>query len=330
MNRIFEVVENNGYLNPRNKYFLKELLVVLKEYLQANSIKFCDNDKEGLIELHIHTTLSDGEKTPNDIVEIAIQKGAQAISFTDHDTISAYDDLVYDKNKIQIIPGIELSAYSKVGRMHVLGYGIDIYNQAFRDKLDELHQNSIDNLLMFVEILAKDYSIYFKEEDIQNLVQLSRNIGRPDLAKLMVHEGIVQNVQDAFDRYLIDANIKIGGSLKKPTFQECFEIIKDAGGIPILAHPHSLLLDNYSLFEKIREMKKYGLQGIEAYHSNTSKELSEKLVSLAINENLYITGGSDYHGPIAKPNIQLFTGKNNNIKIKRLNLVDDLKNRRYN
>lgn len=182
-------------------------------------------------------------------------------------------------------------------------------------------------LIISINFLARDYSIHFKDEDIQDLIQLSRNIGRPDLAKLMVRYGLVKNIQEAFDRYLIEANIKIGSCLKKPTYQECLELIKDAGGIPVLAHPHSLLLDNYSLFEKIREMKKYGLQGIEVYHSNTSKELSEKLVALAINETFYITGGSDYHGPISKPDIKLFTGKNKNIKVKILNLVNDLKGR---
>ena len=106
---------------------------------------------------------------------------------------------------------------------------------------------------------------------------------------------------------------------------ECFEIIRNADGIPVLAHPHSMLMDDKTLFEQIFEMKKAGLQGIEAYHSNVPKRLSEKLVTLAMEEKLYLTGGSDYHGIIAKPDIELFSGMNNNIKIKKLRLIDDLK-----
>lgn len=324
LDRVLELVENQEYSSKRNTYFFKELLEVLKEYAKIKNEKLDTDDKNGMIDLHIHTTASDGEKTSNEILKMAIQMGAQAIAITDHDTILGLDNLCYDKNIIQVIPGIEMSAYSEIGRLHILGYGFDRNNLSFREKLEQLHINSIKNLLMFVDILAKDYSIFFEEEDIQHLTKLSRNIGRPDLAKLMVQYEIVQSVQEAFDKYLIDANRKLKNTLQKPKFQECLKMIKDAGGIPVLAHPHSLLLDFPVLADKIREMKKYGLQGIEVYHSNTSKDLSEKLVYLAIQEKLYITGGSDYHGLNTKPNIELLTGKNHNIKIKRLNILNDI------
>lgn len=320
-NRILETISNYEQFNQRNKYFSMELLLVLKEYLKVNKHDINIEQKNGLIDLHIHTTFSDGEKSPNEIIEMAIKNGAQTISITDHDNILAYDNLIYDKSKIQVISGIELSANINRGRLHILGYGIDLDNQVFRNQLKILHQNSIDNILMFVDILKKDYAIGFREEDIQKLIKSYGNVGRPDLAKLMIKYGIVQSVQEAFDRYLIDANDKINNKLKKPTYQECFKMIKDAGGIPILAHPHSLLLDNYHLFNYIRKMKAEGLQGLEIYHSNVSKNLADALLKFAIDENLYITGGSDYHGTCSKPDIQLFTGKYNNIKIKQLNIL---------
>lgn len=324
MNRVLEVIENNEYRNCRNKYFVKEMLIVFKEYLKENLLE-CGYYKEvGDIDLHIHTQASDGERDANDIIEEAIKKGAQAISFTDHDSILGYKDLVYDKNKIKIISGIELSAFSDIGRMHILGYGFDLNNRALNEKLVELHQNSINNVLSLVDILKRDYGIMFKLNDIEYLVGLDRNIGRPDLAKLMKQYGMVKTIDEAFYRYLRDANEKIRYTNKKLSYQECFDLIKEAGGILSLAHPNSLLLDNNSLYSKIIEMKRNGLGGVEAYHSNVSKDLSNMLIDIALKEDLYLTGGSDYHGPVSKPDINLFTGRNNNIRVKKLNLVRDI------
>ena len=159
---------------------------------------------------------------------------------------------------------------------------------------------------------------------IEELINLERNIGRPDLAKLMLKDGIVSSIDDAFDRYLTEAYEEIRFISNKPTYQECFSLIKEAGGIPVLAHPVTLLLDNNALYNKIIEMKKNGLEGIEVYHSNVCKDLTSNLIEIALNEGLYLTGGSDYHGIISKPNIKLFSGKNN-IRVKRLNLVRDIK-----
>lgn len=320
LDRILEVIDNNEHRSFRNKYFVRELLAVLNIYLKKD-YKYKD---EGLIDLHIHTLASDGELSASEVVEEAIRCGAEAISITDHDTIIGYRDLVYDKSKIRVISGIELSAFSDVGRMHILGYGFDLENKALNEKMNELHQNSIRNVLMLVDVLKRDYGVSFNIKDIEELVSLERNIGRPDLAKLLVRYGIVSSIQEAFDRYLIGANEKVRFINKKPSYHECFSLIKEAGGIPVLAHPHTLLLDDRSLYDKIIEMKRNGLEGIEAYHSNNSKYLTDMLVRIAMEENLYLSGGSDYHGPITKPNIKLFRGKNDNIKVKRLNLVRDI------
>ena len=132
-------------------------------------------------------------------------------------------------------------------------------------------------------------------------------------------------LNEAFDRYLTEAYEGVRFISNKPTYKECFSLIKEAGGIPVIAHPHTLLLDNNSLYNKIIEMKKNGLEGIEAYHSNNPKDLTSVLIEIALKEELYLTGGSDYHGIISKPNIKLFSGRKNNIRVKRLNLVRDIK-----
>ena len=322
LDRVLEVINNNEYRSIRNKYFIREIVTVLKEFMNI----YYREDDNRLIDMHIHTTASDGEKTPNEVVEMAIDNGGKVISITDHDTVKGYKDLIYDTNKIKVIPGIELSAFSDIGRMHILGYGFDLNNNGLIQRLEELHNYSIDNLFKFIDVLNKKYSIRFNDIDINKLIKSERNLGRPDLARLMVKNGLVKSVSEAFDKYLVDANELVRNDLIKPTYMECINLIKNAGGIPVLAHPHSLLLDDNSLYLKILEMKKYGLEGIEAYHSNTSRDLSNKLVEFAVNENLYLTGGSDYHGPISKPDINFFTGKNNNIKVKRLSILDKFNN----
>lgn len=325
LDRVVEIVENNEHRSYRNKYFSKELLIVLNEYLKGELYKYNYSHKKGLIDLHIHTNASDGEKSSNEIVNEAILKGAQAISITDHDSLLGYRDLVYDRDKIKVISGIELSAFSHVGRMHILGYGFDLNNKDLNDKLVELHQNSINKILKLVDVLKKDYNIIFNEFDIEELIDLDRNIGRPDLAKLLIKYGIVDTVSEAFDKYLVNAHDKIRNSINKLDYQECFELIKGANGIPVLAHPHTLLLDDNSLYYKILEMKRNGLGGVEVYHSDITRDLSDKLIAMAIEQNLYITGGSDYHGLISKPEIELFNGRDNNIKVKKLNLVNDVR-----
>lgn len=321
IDRIMEVIENNEHYSFRNKYFVKELLAVLSTYLKKEC-KYSDN---GLIDLHIHTTASDGELSSSEIIEEAIKLGAQAISITDHDTIMGYKDLDYDKNKIKVISGIELSAFSEVGRMHILGYGFDLKNKGLNDWLAVRQKNCINNILKLIDILKKKYGVNFNPRDIEELINLERNIGRPDLAKLMLKAGIVSSVDEAFDRYLTEAYEGVRFISNKPSYEECFSLIKEAGGIPVLAHPVTLLLDNNALYNKIIEMKKNGLEGIEVYHSNVDKDLSDILIKIAMEENLYLTGGSDYHGIISKPNIKLFSGRKNNIKVKRLNLVRDIK-----
>ena len=324
LDRVMELACNNEYRSSRNKYFVKELLMVLREFLGNNSKGYCSCDDEGLIDLHIHTLASDGDRSANDIIEESNRMGAQAISITDHDTIDGYRNLSYDRDLIKVIPGIELSAFSDIGRIHILGYGFDLENKALNEKLLEFHENSVNKIMLLADILKRNYGIKFDDRDIYELISLDKNIGRPDLAKLLMKYGFVKSTKEAFDKYLSEAHDYIRDLIKKPSYEECFDIIKNAGGVPVLAHPHTMLLDDNSLYYEILEMKKKGLMGIEAYHSNMPKELSDMVIKIAMEQELYLTGGSDYHGPIVKPDINLFTGRNNNIRVKKLNFLNDV------
>ena len=233
---------------------------------------------------------------------------------------------------IELIPGIELSAKVPVGQMHILGYGIDIENKELNDKIKTLRNNSLYGVLSILVQIRKDYGITFSNEDIEKLVNdsLIKNIGRPDVGKLCMDEKYkyAKNMKDAFDKYLIDAYNKTRANYKGIPPEECIKLIRTAGGIPVLAHPKSLDLSEKDFLIKLKELISYGLGGIEVYHSTHSPEDMEYFKAIANKYDLLISGGSDYHGPKVKPDIELGTGRNNNLNIKQLSLVDELHRRK--
>lgn len=282
-----------------------------------------------LIDMHMHTNYSDGDLSPEELIRLAIDKRIGTLAITDHDTIEGIkkvnrnEDIIVDSG-IEIINGIELSAKADKGRMHILGYGIDLKNKALNKKMIDLKDNSINSVLSIMEQIKRDYGIRFSYEDIKALINADHNLGRPDLAKLCVKYGYAATSQDAFDKYLIDAHNKTRQTSKGLQYQECLELITNSGGIPVLAHPKSLELSEKKFLILLKEMIGCGLKGIEVYHSSHSKEEMDYYLEIANKYGLLISGGSDFHGKSVKPDIELGTGKDNNIKIKKLSLLDKL------
>lgn len=282
-----------------------------------------------IIDMHTHTNYSDGDLSPQELVRLAIDNRIGTLAITDHDTIEGIkkvnrnEDIIIDSG-IKIINGIELSTKADKGRMHILGYGIDLNNEALNKKVIDLKNNSINSVLSIMEQIKKDYEIRFSYEDIKELVNANHNLGRPDLAKLCVKYGYATTSQDAFDKYLIDAHNKTRQTSKGLQYQECLELITNSGGIPVLAHPKSLELSEKEFLILLKEMISCGLKGIEVYHSSHSKKEMDYYLEIANKYNLLISGGSDFHGKSVKPDIELGTGKDNNIKIKKLSLLDKL------
>lgn len=278
-----------------------------------------------MIDLHTHSCFSDGEYTPNELILKAKREGISTIAITDHDTVLGNQNITLTKKEreeIKIIPGIELSAKVPKGQMHILGYNIDIYDKGLNAKIIELKNNSLYSVLGILVQIKKDYGITFSTEEIMNILNSKGNIGRPDIAKLCIKHQYSTTVKEAFNNYLIPANTKISEIKKGITYEECLSIIKTAGGIPVLAHPKTLKCSDEELEHIIKRLKTNGLEGIEAYHSIHTPEEIEKYIDLANKYNLLISGGSDYHGPLVKPNIELGTGINNNIKIKKLTITN--------
>ena len=281
------------------------------------------------IDMHTHTNYSDGDLSPQELIRLAIDKRIGTLAITDHDTIEGIkkvnrnEDIIVDSG-IEIINGIELSAKADKGRMHILGYGIDLNNESLNKKMIDLKDNSINSVLSIMEQIKRDYGIRFSYEDIKELVNANHNLGRPDLAKLCVKYGYATTSQDAFDKYLIDAHNKTRQTSKGLQYQECLELITNSGGIPVLAHPKSLELSEKEFLILLKEMISYGLKGIEVYHSSHSKEEMDYYLEIASKYNLLVSGGSDFHGKSVKSDIKLGTGKDNNIRIKKLSLLDKL------
>ena len=304
------------------------------------TIKFLDNyilediinpykNSEKIIDMHTHTNYSDGELSPQELIRLAIDKKIGTLAITDHNTIEGLKTIdrkseIIEKSGIRVINGIELSAKSNVGRMHILGYGIDLNNELLNKKMSDLKDISINSVLSIMEQIKRDYGIRFGYEDIKELVNANHNLGRPDLAKLCIKYGYASTVDEAFNKYLIEAYNKTRKTSNKLQYQECLELIIKSGGIPVLAHPKSLVLREKEFLVLLKDMISCGLKGIEVYHSSHTKEEMKYYLEIANKYDLLISGGSDFHGRIVKPDIELGSGKNNNIKIKKLLLLDRL------
>jgi hypothetical protein len=244
------------------------------------------------IDLHIHTTASDGSFTPSEVVEEAKRQGLSTIAITDHDTVAGVADAIERGRElgIEVIAGIELTTYYKDKRIDILGYQIDFNNQQLLEVIDNL-QNSREFRARQILNKLSDLGI---DLDFDRLKEISGDtgVGRPHIARLMVEEGYVQGMQEAFDNYLED-----GGPAYVPKYQlkpeDAIKLIKDAEGLVVLAHP-GIIADN-EIVKKLIACN--GIDGIEVYYSKHTEEETNYYLSLAQKNNLIVTGGSDCHGP---------------------------------
>lgn len=294
---------------------------------------------EKLMDMHTHSIYSDGTDTVEEILDKAKERNISTIAITDHDNIEGSKIAVkHNAKNLNIYSGIELTAsrsrLCKIelppnARIHILGYNIDLDNEHLNEKLKEVHKSSIHNVLMYYEIMTRLHSeTKLPQEAIDELISRKSNIGRPQLADLLIQYGICKDRDDAFDRYLTEA-YKIAKSKKLTnglTEEECIELITQAGGVPILAHPNSLKLSFEDLEKRIVYLKTIGLKGLETEHIHLNPEERKFLKELCRKYDLLESGGTDYHGA-GKPDVELATGKDNNVKIYRLSLVDNIKNR---
>ena len=285
--------------------------------------------KENKIDMHLHTMYSDGELSPDELIKRAIDHGITTMAITDHDTLEGIERVNREKEYIQesgieIINGIELSAKVPKGRMHILGYDMNLQDENLQKSMSQIKDNSFHSFVTILEEVNRSYGIKFPFDDVVETLTREHNLGRPDIARLMLKYGYVETGKEAFEKYLVEAFEKTRQYRKGLSYEECLNIINQSGGIAILAHPKSLELDEIEFLRLLKDMIHKGLKGIEVYHSSHSKEEMEYYKEIAEECGLLISGGSDYHGPNVKPDIEVGSGKKNNLKIKQLTLLDHI------
>ncbi|NLD94152.1 MAG: PHP domain-containing protein [Fibrobacter sp.] len=241
------------------------------------------------VDLHIHTTFSDGASTVKEVFEAAHSKGISAISITDHDCTDAYP-LAFELGAqldIEVIPGVELSSEIDGTDIHVLGYFIDVENPVLVRKIDEMKDARYYRAKKIVENLNKQ-GIDLRFETVLSIAGLGA-IGRPHIAAAMLKEELVYSFREAFDKYIGYGSTAYVEKLKMHP-KEVFDLVKQAGGVPVLAHPGVTHVD-----ERILEFIREGLQGIEVYHTEHPASAERHYTRIAKKHHLAISGGSDFH-----------------------------------
>lgn len=266
-----------------------------------------------MVDLHTHSNTSDGDLSPALLIKEAVKQGLSAIALTDHDTINGLEsariaaEAESAKKRFKFIPGIEINinwnsksaqgahGIGPGGEFHLLGLGINSPTPAFIAAVNELSRR---RKARNREILEKMRELSI-EANLDELTELSgsHSLGRPHFAALLVKLKIVKNINQAFDLYL-GAGKPMYVPKEGMIFEEAVCLIRESGGIPVLAHPISLYVAWGRLPELVKTLKDMGLMGLEAWHPTAKAGSCRRLEALAKSLGLYVTEGSDFHGSI--------------------------------
>jgi len=259
------------------------------------------------IDLHVHSTCSDGTNTPAELVELALAKNLKAIALTDHDTIDGLDEILScAKNKdLEIVPGIELSTEYFGRDIHMLGLYINPCHPEFLAHLEKFRESRDNRNRKMCELLAQQGIDITYESLVAEFPDSV--LTRSHYACYLLSHGYVKSRKEAFERYVGD-HCKAFVPREKITPMDAIRLIRVAGGIPVLAHPILYRLSDATLDKMVAELKEAGLMGIEGVYSTYAPSEERYIKRLAAKYDLLVTGGSDYHGG-NKPDIQLGNGR---------------------
>ncbi len=259
-----------------------------------------------MVDLHAHSTVSDGSDTPEELVDLAVQAGLSALALTDHDR---QDGVLPARQRaaaagIELVPGAEISCQHS-GTMHMLVYFLEPGDGPLQDELVRLQAARDTRNERLVERLA-ELGLPVSREELDAEAG-GAGAGRPHVAAILVRKGLASSVQDAFDRYLAKG---------RPAYMEkerlepivAIELSLESGALPVLAHPLSLGLSPGELDSTVRELAGAGLAGVEAIYGRYSREERADLAVMAAHAGLAITGGSDHHGSY-KPDLRVGVGR---------------------
>lgn len=256
-----------------------------------------------MIDLHIHTNMSDGQFSPAETVRLAAQKGVSCIAITDHDTVAGFDEARRAASEVGIecISGIEISVQGN-RELHILGYHIDCGNPGLTEACDNFIRLREQRVSRIFTYLSQN-GVLLTEEQLQRHVR-QRAAGRPHFARAMLDAGFVSSIQEAYDRYLGTPEFD-SVERTKPAARDGLKMILDAGGVPVLAHPALLKLDDENVQALISDLVDAGLKGLECYYSRHTPEQTAQYLKYAEKFGLIVTAGSDFHGENNKPGIEI-------------------------
>jgi 3',5'-nucleoside bisphosphate phosphatase len=248
-----------------------------------------------MIDLHTHTSASDGQYSPAELVQKAAENGVSVLAVTDHDTVAGLAEAAQSAENagITFVPGIELNIEWPTGEFHLLGLGLAHISPSLQEIIACLQKNREErNLAMIAKM--KDDGIDASYEELQELFP-GRPIGRPHFAAYLVEKKLVRNRQQAFDKYLANGRKwyidRVGANL-----DESVQAVTDSGGVPVIAHPLSLYLSWGRMDDVIEDIHSRGVEGLEAYHPGAREVDCDRLEKLARAHHFFITAGSDFHG----------------------------------
>jgi hypothetical protein len=274
------------------------------------------------IDLHIHSVYSDGSQTPTELVGLAARKRLTAISLTDHDTMAGTSEALKagDVMGVEIVPGLEISGVHDQTYVHILGYGMKPDEPGLVAGLTRLQLARDERNLKIIQKIV-DLGFPITIEEVQEISKMGQT-GRPHIAKTLMAHGVVKNIPEAFEKFL-----KKGAPAYVSRFvydsREAIAMIKQAGGIAVLAHPVQIDPTLQCLPGLLSELAGFGLDGIELYYPTQSAGIRKKIKMVADRYQLLYTGGSDYHGDI-RPRSHLAGGKNVFVPS---NLLDEIRQR---
>lgn len=250
-----------------------------------------------VLDLHMHSTVSDGTDTPEALLAHVKKTGIGLFSLTDHDAIEGCRRIlaVRTDDDPAFVPGIEFSCRDEEGQYHILGYGYDPDAAAINAVVQQGHAFRMRKITGRLDFLKERFGFTFKEEDVDRLLSLP-NPGKPHIGNLMVQYGYTKSKEEAITKFINQAEFK--DQYVRP--ETAIEGILKSGGIPVLAHPpygsgDQLILGD-ALENRVKKLMGFGLLGVEAFYSGFTDKLRNEVFALAKQYDLYVTAGSDYHG----------------------------------
>lgn len=249
------------------------------------------------IDLHMHSTVSDGTDTPEALLGNVREAGIQLFALTDHDAVKGCG-MIRNARKPGdplFLNGVEFSCRDAGGKYHILGYGFDPCSASIQRVVEKGHSIRMKKVTARLDYLREAFGFTFPEEEIDRLIALD-NPGKPHIGNLMVKYGYAESKEQAIDEFLNRA--KTPRDYLCP--QEVIEGIQRGGGIPVLAHPpygsgNELIIGD-DMERRLRWLIDFGLRGLEGYYSGFTPKLQAEMLTLAERYALYVTAGSDYHG----------------------------------